>query len=65
MKRYIMVAALAAFAASGTAVAMAKPNCYSARNCGGKIINHKDQTNCKNSGGKSWRAAPGEPCKSS
>lgn len=28
-------------------------NCYSARKCTGKIINHKDPHNCKNSGGKS------------
>lgn len=28
-------------------------DCYSGRNCTGKIINHKDPHNCKNSGGKS------------
>lgn len=28
--------------------------CYSARKCGGKVLNHKDRHNCKNSGGKSW-----------
>jgi hypothetical protein len=28
-------------------------DCYSARKCSGKIINHKDPHNCKNSGGKS------------
>jgi hypothetical protein len=28
-------------------------DCYSARRCTGKIINHKDPHNCKNSGGKS------------
>jgi hypothetical protein len=28
-------------------------DCYSARRCSGKIINHKDPHNCKNSGGKS------------
>jgi hypothetical protein len=28
-------------------------DCYSAKNCEGKILNHKDPHNCKNSGGKS------------
>jgi hypothetical protein len=28
-------------------------DCYSARRCSGRIINHKDPHNCKNSGGKS------------
>lgn len=28
-------------------------DCYSGRNCSGKILNHKDPHNCKNSGGKS------------
>lgn len=28
--------------------------CWSARNCSGKVLNHKDRHNCKNSGGKSW-----------
>lgn len=36
-------------------------DCYSARNCGGKVLNHKDAHNCKNSGGKSWRS-PGGTC---
>lgn len=30
-------------------------NCYSARKCSGKVMNHKDPHNCKNSGGKSDR----------
>lgn len=29
--------------------------CWSAKNCTGKILNHKDAHNCKNSDGKSWR----------
>jgi outer membrane lipoprotein-sorting protein len=28
--------------------------CWSARKCSGKVLNHKDRHNCKNSGGKSW-----------
>lgn len=28
--------------------------CWSARNCSGKVLNHKDNHNCCNSGGKSW-----------
>lgn len=28
--------------------------CWSARGCSGKVLNHKDRHNCKNSGGKSW-----------
>lgn len=28
-------------------------DCYSGKNCTGKILNHKDPHNCKNSGGKS------------
>lgn len=28
--------------------------CYSARNCQGKVLNHKDRHNCIRSGGKSW-----------
>lgn len=28
--------------------------CWSARSCTGKVLNHKDRHNCKNSGGKSW-----------
>ena len=34
-------------------------DCYSARNCDGKILNHKDAHNCKLSGGKSWRSPDG------
>ncbi|NEO80988.1 hypothetical protein [Moorena sp. SIO4G3] len=30
-------------------------NCWSARKCQGKILNHKDRHNCKLSGGKSWQ----------
>lgn len=33
--------------------------CYSARNCGGKVLNHKDAHNCKGSGGKSWQSPDG------
>ncbi|MDO8343292.1 MAG: hypothetical protein Q7T48_08855 [Cellvibrio sp.] len=29
-------------------------DCWSAKYCKGKILNHKDLHNCKNSGGKSW-----------
>jgi hypothetical protein len=28
--------------------------CFSARNCGGNVLNNRDAHNCKNSGGKSW-----------
>jgi len=28
--------------------------CWSARKCSGKVLNHRDRHNCKNSGGKSW-----------
>jgi len=34
-------------------------NCYSGRNCTGKILNHKDRHNCKLSGGKSWQDKDG------
>jgi hypothetical protein len=34
-------------------------DCYSGRDCSGKIINHKDAHNCKNSGGKSWKSPDG------
>lgn len=64
MTRILWVFALTVFIGSTTAMALSKPNCYSARHCGGKIINHKDQHNCKNSGGKSWRPAPGGDCAS-
>ena len=43
-------------------VSSAKPNCYSAKYCGGKILNHKDRHNCKNSGGKSWNDGIGREC---
>jgi len=33
--------------------------CYSARNCRGKVLNHRDMHNCKLSGGKSWRSPSG------
>ena len=32
----------------------ATQTCWSARKCSGKVLNHKDRHNCKNSGGKSW-----------
>lgn len=35
--------------------------CYSARNCNGKVLNHKDARNCKRSGGKSWEG-PDQTC---
>ncbi|WP_444998273.1 hypothetical protein [Aliikangiella sp. IMCC44359] len=28
--------------------------CWSRRKCKGKVLNHRDRHNCKNSGGKSW-----------
>lgn len=34
--------------------AAAGQTCWSARKCTGKVLNHKDRHNCKNSGGKSW-----------
>jgi hypothetical protein len=34
-------------------------NCWSARKCTGKVLNHKDLHNCKNSGGKSWSDSNG------
>lgn len=37
-------------------------DCYSARKCRGKILNHKDAHNCKLSGGKSWRSAATGKC---
>jgi hypothetical protein len=36
--------------------------CWSARNCSGKILNNKDAHNCKNSGGKSWRGKNSSQC---
>ncbi|WP_139834599.1 hypothetical protein [Thalassospira sp. MCCC 1A03138] len=36
--------------------ATGRQNCYSARKCTGKILNHKDAHNCRNSGGKSWES---------
>lgn len=36
-------------------------DCYSARNCKGKILNHRDAHNCKLSGG-SWRSAQTDQC---
>lgn len=36
------------------------PNCYSARNCRGKILSHRDAHNCKRTGGKSWRSSNGQ-----
>jgi hypothetical protein len=62
MKPFVVMFALAALLGTSTAIALAKPNCYSARHCGGKIISHRDQHNCKNTGGKSWRPAPGTDC---
>lgn len=29
--------------------------CWSGRGCSGRILNHRDRHNCKNSGGHSWR----------
>ncbi len=37
----------------------AQQECYSGRNCTGKVLNHKDRHNCKLSGGKSWRDVNG------
>lgn len=31
--------------------------CCSAQHCGGKVLNHKDEHNCRRSGGKSWHLA--------
>ncbi len=45
-----------------TGITVSAPNCYSARKCGGKVLNHKDQHNCKNSGGKSWDDGRGGGC---
>lgn len=39
--------------------ATAKQSCYSARDCEGKVLNHRDAHNCKRSGGKSWRSPYG------
>ncbi|WP_213716992.1 hypothetical protein [Cedecea lapagei] len=36
--------------------------CWSAKNCTGKILNNKDAHNCKNSGGKSWRSKTTGQC---
>jgi len=36
--------------------------CYSARNCQGNVLNHRDAHNCKNSGGKSWRSPVDGTC---
>lgn len=36
--------------------------CYGGRNCTGRVLNHRDKHNCKNTGGKSWRRAPGSAC---
>ncbi|NMG20314.1 hypothetical protein [Brasilonema bromeliae] len=33
-----------------------KNECWSGRNCEGRILNNRDAHNCKNSGGKSWRS---------
>lgn len=40
----------------------ARNECYSARNCGGKVLNNKDAHNCKLSGGKSWRSKVAGNC---
>lgn len=48
---------LNASARSSAAVAISAQNkCYSAKNCTGKVLNHRDAHNCKQSGGKSWRS---------
>lgn len=36
--------------------------CWSAKNCSGKILNNKDAHNCKLSGGKSWRSKTTGQC---
>ncbi|RLM17582.1 hypothetical protein BIY29_19085 [Brenneria alni] len=36
--------------------------CWSAKNCTGKILNNKDAHNCKLSGGKSWRSKTTGQC---
>lgn len=36
--------------------------CWSARNCSGKVLNNKDAHNCKNSGGKSWMGKNSTQC---
>lgn len=33
--------------------------CWSARNCSGKVLNNRDAHNCKLSGGKSWQDRSG------
>ncbi|HEX3983728.1 MAG TPA: hypothetical protein VHX12_08540 [Acidisoma sp.] len=48
--------------AQSSSAAQAANNCYSARRCEGKILNHKDAHNCKNSGGKSWRSGVTGTC---
>jgi hypothetical protein len=43
--------------------AVAKPICYSAQDCGGKVLSNRDCHNCKvKSTGKSWRSGPGAAC---
>lgn len=43
-----------------TLVPMTTQNCYSARNCKGKVLSHRDAHNCKvKSKGKSWRSSSG------
>ena len=43
--------------------AVAKPICYSGKNCGGNILSNRDCHNCKvKSTGKSWRSRPGAAC---
>lgn len=54
----LLVAGISVF----PSVSFAKPNCYSAKNCTGKILNNKDQHNCKLSGGKSWEDGRGGKC---
>jgi len=34
--------------------------CYSGKGCTGKVLNHRDRHNCKQSGGKSWRGPDGK-----
>ena len=41
-------------AASEQGLSPSVQTCWSGRKCSGKVLNHRDRHNCKNSGGKSW-----------
>ncbi len=36
--------------------------CYSGKNCTGKVLSNRDAHNCKNNGGKSWRSGVTGQC---